>query len=124
MQNWIHTNFIHCNNVSFTKDLITLGSKKNTNTDRIFDLLLFMGQYIFTAKLQGNTPQVKTLITKIKHKLLTERYYYIVNNLYNTFTTILFIFVIKCDANILFPNVCIYSCVRVCCIKFQHACLL
>ena len=52
VHNWICTNFRHCNNVIFTRDLSILGSEKNTITDRHLDQL--MGKYhIFTAKLQG-----------------------------------------------------------------------
>ena len=36
VQNWICTDFTHCNNVIFPRDLIILGSEKNTITDRFF----------------------------------------------------------------------------------------
>ena len=87
VQHWIHINFTHCNNVIFTRDLIILGIEKTTVTDRFLDLLMLMGKHhIFTAKLQGNIPHVNTLIIKIKHRFLAERYYYTVNNLYSKFT--------------------------------------
>ena len=77
VQNWICTNFTHCKNVIFTRDLIILGSEKNTITDRHLDQL--MGKYhIFTAKLQGNVPHVNTLIMMVKHRFLVEKYCYTV----------------------------------------------
>ena len=88
VQNWICPYFTHCNNVIFTRDLIILGSEKNTITDRFLDLLIFMGKYhIFTAKPQGNVPYVNAFIMKIKHRFLAEIYYYIANNLYSKFTS-------------------------------------
>ena len=88
VQNCICTNFTHCNNVIFARDLNILGSEKNTNTDRFLDLLILMGKYhIFTAKRQGNVPRVNTFIIKIKHRFLAEKYYYTVKNLFSKFTS-------------------------------------
>ena len=88
VQNWIRTNFTHYNNVIFTRDLIILGSEKNTISDRLLDLLILMGKYhIFTEKPQGKVPHVNTLIIKIKHRFLAEKYYYTVNNLCSKFTS-------------------------------------
>ena len=82
VQSWIFTNFTHCDNLTFTKEFIILGSKINIATDRILDLFILMAKHhIFTTKIQGTTPHLNTLIMKIKSRFLAEKYYYTVNNL-------------------------------------------
>ena len=88
VQSWIHTNFTHCDNLTFTKEFIIFGSKINIATDRILDLFILMAKHhIFTAKIQGTTPHLNTLIMKTKSRFLAEKYYYTVNNLSSMFTS-------------------------------------
>ena len=88
LQSWIHTNFTHCDNLTFTKEIILFGSKINIATDRILDLFILMAKHhIFTAKIQGTTPHLNTLTMKIKSRFLAEKYYYTVNNLSSMFTS-------------------------------------
>ena len=76
VQNRIHTNLTHCNNVIFAKGFIILGIKKNTK--RAFGPVHTYGTNIFTAKYRGTFHVSKHV--KIKHSFLAERYYYIGNN--------------------------------------------
>ena len=74
VQSWIHTNLTHCDNLTFTKELIIFGSKINIATDRIIDLFIFMAKHhIFIAKIQGTTPHLNTLIMKTKSRFLAEK---------------------------------------------------
>ena len=88
VQSWINTNFTHCDNLTFTKEFIILGSKINIVTDRILDLVILKAKHHnFTAKIQGTTLHLNTLIMKIKSRFLAEKYYYTVNNLSSMFTS-------------------------------------
>ena len=88
VQSWTNTNLTHCDNLTFTKEFIILGSKINIATDRILDLFILMAKHhIFTTKIQGTTPHFNTLVMKIKSRFLAEKYYYTVNNLSNMFTS-------------------------------------
>ena len=69
VQSWIHTNFTHCDNLTFTTEFIIIVSKIHIVTDRILDLFTLMAKHhIFTAKIQGTTPHLNTLIMKIKSR--------------------------------------------------------
>ena len=88
VQSWIHTNFTHCDNLTFTKEFIIFGSKINVASDRILDLFILMAKHhIFTARVQGTIPHLNTLIMKMKSRFLEEKYYYTVNNLSSMFTS-------------------------------------
>ena len=60
---WLHANFSHCSKILLSGELIILGSKVNTVTDRIFDLFMLIAEYhIFTSSLQGTTPHLNVFI--------------------------------------------------------------
>ena len=91
---WLHVQtsayklIVHTDNLTFTKEFIILGSKINIVTDRILDLVILKAKHHnFTAKIQGTTPHLNTLIMKIKSRFLEEKYYYTVNNLSSMFTS-------------------------------------
>ena len=73
VQSWIHTNCTHCENLRLTKELTILGGTSTTVTNRIVDLFVRVAKHpIFTAKIQGTTLHLITLIMKIKSRSSAE----------------------------------------------------
>ena len=59
MQGWLLSNFTHCTDVGFSKELVILGSKENVVTYRVLDLCILVAKYnIFISKLHGTIPHV------------------------------------------------------------------
>lgn len=77
VQDWIRSNFRHCDNIQLSKELIFLGLKDNVVTDRIFDLFVLVAKYhIFTSKLKGHTPNINVFVKIIKSRFAADRYQY------------------------------------------------
>ena len=77
IQGWLHG---HCSKILLSRELIILGSKVNTVTDRIFDLFMLIAKYrIFTSRLQGTTPYLNVFIQKLKNRFSAKKYCYAVN---------------------------------------------
>ena len=84
LKDWLHTNFVHCNNITFTKDLIILGIKDNVITDRIFDLIILMAKFhIFVSKVRGAGLHMNNFIRTLKNRYISEKYENAINS---TFT--------------------------------------
>lgn len=75
LENWLHEKFVHCTDITFSKELIILGSKQNVITDRIFDLIILMAKFhIFVSKLRDVNPHLNCLIRNIKNMYIIEKY--------------------------------------------------
>ena len=80
VQGWLHTNFIHCIDIIFSKELVILGSKANIVTDRILDLYILIVKYnIFISKLHGTIPHQNVCIRFLKNGAVLEKYYCTLN---------------------------------------------
>ena len=83
VQEWLHTNFAHCNDVIFSEELIILGTKENVITDRIIDLFILLAKYhIFTSKVKGTLPFLNIFVYNVKNRYMAEKYENAVNNRY------------------------------------------
>ena len=70
VQGWLHTNFTHCTDIIFSKELVILCSKVNIVTGRIPDLCILIAKYnIFTSKLHGTIPHLNVLSDFLRTEL-------------------------------------------------------
>ena len=76
LEEWLHTKFMHCSNVTLSKEIIILGFKENFISDRIFDLIILLAkQYIFSCKQKGVIPHIKGLVNEVKKTYCAEKYH-------------------------------------------------
>ena len=59
IQGWLHAHVVHCNTITLSEELVILGCKPDSVTDKHFDLFLLMAKHhIFASKLQGTLPHL------------------------------------------------------------------
>jgi hypothetical protein len=76
VQVWLHQNFNHCNNVTFSKQLVILGYKNNFVSDRIFNLFLLIAKYhILCSKWNNNLPHINVYVRMLQNHFEAEKYY-------------------------------------------------
>ena len=74
IHNWIKSNCSHCDNFLFSEQLIVLGTKNNTITDKVIDLLILIGKWhIYKCKLQDKQPSLEIMKQQFRDRYLIEK---------------------------------------------------
>ena len=72
---WIKLECMNCDNLFFNDQLIVLGIKSNTVTDKVIDLLIIIGKWhIYKCKLQDREPNIEIFKKQFRERYKIEKY--------------------------------------------------
>ena len=72
---WIRSNCCHCENFLFTEELVVLGRKNKTITDKVMDLIILLAKWhIYKCKLQNTYPHLNAFKNILRNRYIIEKY--------------------------------------------------
>ena len=72
---WIRSNCCHCENFLFTEELVVLGRKNKTITDKVMDLIILSAKWhIYKCKLQNTYPHLNAFKNILRNRYIIEKY--------------------------------------------------
>jgi len=80
---------VHCNNLEFSKELVILGCKLNTRTDKVLDLIILLAKFhIYKCKINNLIPNITHFLNSLKQRYEIEKYCCKINGNYHQFEEI------------------------------------